>query len=55
MGLKEVFKRFKNYTTDLNPDIFWPWVGVGWGCILLVFVMCITHLIVIYLKSKGLL
>lgn len=53
MGLKKMFERYKNYSTDGYPDIFWPWIIES--TIMIVVSLGSSYLIVIYLKSKELL
>jgi hypothetical protein len=53
MELKEVFNKYKIYSTDGNPDIFWRWLGES--TLIILEVLCATHLIVKYLKYKGML
>jgi hypothetical protein len=49
------FEKFKGYTTDGNSDIFWPWIGIGLGCIILVVIMIVVNLGTNYLRLKGIL
>ena len=49
----KLFDRYKNYSTGGYPDIFWPWIIES--TIIIVVSLVLSYLIVIYLKSKGLL
>ena len=47
------FEKFKDYSTDGYPSIFWPWIM---ECITIIVVTTVgTALIFNYLKSKGIL
>ena len=50
-----MISKLKGYLTGGNPDIFWPWISVGLGCIILTIVIIIVNIVVIYLKLKGIL
>jgi hypothetical protein len=53
MKLKKAFEKYKNYSTDGYPDIFWPWTIES--IIIVTLSLVLARIIVIYLKSKGLL
>lgn len=53
MGLKKLFDRYKNYSTQGYPDIFWPWIIES--TIIIVVSLVLTYLIFNYLKLKGIL
>ena len=53
MKLKKIFEKYKNYSTDGYPELFWS-ITIE-SIIILLVTFGTAFITVIYLKSKGIL